>query len=166
MHKCFTVEEAAPLLGVKRRRVRRMCESGELSGARKRKGAWTIPSSADPRLIRAECPAVIGQHPDLDGVSPDKRKEAIRKVGVIQVCDRRIAEHVQNGGTTEDAIAACAAKNDISARTLFRWRRIFREQGLRGLVDTRGRNASGHSPISDEAFEEFKSPVSVCGSTS
>lgn len=157
MYKYLTVEQAGPLLDVKVRRVRQMCESGELPGARKRQGVWGIPSSADPRLIRAEYPTVVGQHPDLDGVPPEKRNKALKKLGIVRTCDQRVAEHVRNGGKAEDAIAACAAENNISARTLFRWRRIFREQGLRGLVDTRGRNASGCSPISTGAFEYFTS---------
>ena len=153
----MSVEEAAQYRAVSTRRIRQQCASGELRGARKVQGVWEIPATADVRLARADLPDVRGEQIDLADVPLDKRDGALRKLGVVQACEGRVAVHVRGGGRADDAIAACVIEYGIDRATFFRWRQRYREQGLLGLVDLRGRDRAGDIPISADAFEQFKS---------
>lgn len=157
MGSYLTIQEAANKLKVSVRHARRLCASGELPGVRRVHGVWEIPATADVRLARAELATVRGEQVNLDGVPLDKQDAALRKLGVIQVCDKRIAEHIRGGGRAGDAVAACAMEYGVDRATLFRWKNKYRQEGLRGLVDLRGRKGAGDIVISPDAFEQFKS---------
>jgi len=49
--RCYNVTDAAERLGVTERRIRQMCQGGELPGSEQREGKWRIPAGAHPRLM-------------------------------------------------------------------------------------------------------------------
>lgn len=158
MRKYLRAKDAAELLGSTERHVRRMCESGSLKGARKNAGQWQVPTTADVRLLAVDAIDQTEQ-PELDGVSPEKIKAAMRKIGVVRAAERYAGEYTRKGlGTWRDGFGLYALQEGKSRSTLYRWRRTFKESGLVGLVDTRG---GGNTPerirVSEEAFEYFKS---------
>jgi len=158
MYRYLTVVEAAERTGLKPRRVRQKCEHGDYPGARKnRRGEWEVPEAADARLAQAYAPQQTGEAVTLDGVGPERRDEALRKLGLVRRCWEFADDYVRTGGRHSEGMAVFASRHGLDRATLYRWKSKYRLQGLAGLLDTRGRPAVDAEPISPEAFELFKS---------
>jgi len=151
MSDYLTIEKAAELMGCTKRHIRRMCIDGELPGAIKNGSYWQIPVTADLRLARSEPGGKLSR--ELRGVPEKKRKEAISRLGIV-VDFERFAATIEKRCKAAELFAA---RHGIGLRTLQRWVGKYREQGLAGLVDTRGGGKFISQVISPEAFEMFKS---------
>jgi putative transposase len=94
---------------------------------------------------------------DIQNLPADKREYALKKLGIIQEFEKFSATHIHNGGTRREALCKYAALEGVGERTIKRWIMKYHQQGLRGLVDSRGRNCDAGEMISPDAFELFKS---------
>ncbi len=147
---------AARLLGKTQRRIRQMCVAGGLRGACKLKGRWKIPKSCDHKLAGIKKPDELTGADELLDVPENKRQEAYRRLGLLKKFEKFAAAFVRDGGGRSDAVKIFASQNSISARSVLRWLRRYRRQGLLGLVDTRGGGRFLSEMISPGAFELFK----------
>jgi transposase InsO family protein len=150
----LTVAEAASRLGYSIRRVQQLIVEGKLLGAVKVEGDWQIPLESHPQLIS---PAASTEASDeLKDIAAPKREEAIRRLGILQQFEKFTAAYKTEGKTKEEAVEAFVRQQNIPRTTLYRWQRTYRETGILGLVDNRGR-PNINELISPEAFEYFKS---------
>lgn len=150
-------KKAAILLGCSDRHIYRMCINGKLPGAIKVDGHWNIPPSAHPKLAGIKGSEDLTSPAELLNVPVHKRDKAVRRLGIIQAFEKFAAAHIRNNGTRTEALAIFVVQNRIGERSLKRWISKYRNQGLLGLVDTRGGSKFLSRLISPEAFELFKS---------
>jgi len=94
---------------------------------------------------------------DIQNLPANKQEEAIRKLGFIQEFEKVSGEYIHNNGTRTEALRRYVAPIGVGRRTFQRWIAKYHRQGLRGLVDSRGRNCDIEEVISPGAFEWFKS---------
>lgn len=146
---------ASRRLGVTQRHVRRMCLAGKLPGAIRDGRNWLIPATADPRLGGVAAPEEILQ-PELRGVSEDKRREALERLGYLKECDKFVGHYMQAGSGRAAALEAFAGMQGLAVTTLYRWQRRYRQEGILGLIDTRGKGDVFAESITPEAFDCFK----------
>jgi len=159
MSSYLDIKEASELLDCSRRHVRRLCKSGRLRGAISCKGGWKIPTTADTRLVGIKTPEELSASAELLNVPVEKRNEAIRRLGIIKDLERHATAIVRGGGTRTEALRCYVDMNGhkgVSKRSLERWLAKYRDQGLVGLVDTRGGGKFLSKMIDVDAFELFK----------
>ena len=96
---------------------------------------------------------------DIQNLPADKQEDAIKKLGIIHRFEKFSSAHIRNGGTRTEAFVKYSAQPGvrISERTIKRWIMKYHQQGLLGLVDSRGGNHKVEELISPDAFELFKS---------
>ena len=94
---------------------------------------------------------------DIQNLPADKREDALKKLGIIQVFEKFSGAHIHNNGTRTEALSRYAVQIGVCERTIQRWIAKYHRQGLLGLVDSRGRNCDVEEVISPGAFELFKS---------
>jgi putative transposase len=96
---------------------------------------------------------------DIQNLPADKQEDAIKKLGIIHRFEKFSSAHICNGGTRTEAFVKYSAQPGvrISERTIKRWIIKYHQQGLLGLVDSRGGNHKVEELISPDAFELFKS---------
>lgn len=97
------------------------------------------------------------QNSALFEISANKRDEAIRRVGIVTEFEKFSAGVVRENGTRSGALAVYSRQHNIPLRTLQRWIAKYRDEGINGLVDMRGRGEGNGDTISEEAFGLFKS---------
>jgi len=141
-------------MGVSERRIRQMCESGKLLGARKQGSVWQIPKTADVRLM--ETPDGLGTPEDFHRLPKNKQDLAIWRAGIVQQARAFIGASVRTGAARRQALAAFAKNAQVSTRSVQRWMSDYRRHGILGLVDKRGAAVKGPE-ISDAAWNEFLS---------
>ena len=151
----ITIEEAAGMLGKSERHIRRLCDTGKLSGAVKDGEGWRIPVTADSRFCRVKTPEQMTEAADLKNIQPKKREEAQKRLGIIQAFEKFAGQFVRGGGIRTAAMEAYCSQNRLAKRSLERWLTKYKLSGIVGLVDTRGGGA-GCEMISPEAWELFK----------
>jgi len=151
--KYLNVKEAATHLGITEQHVRRKCENGILHAV-KENGRWKIDPNSHPRLVESIETRELIDTAELLDVPANKRQKAIRRLGLIRAFEEFASAF---GGRRGEAISKFAAEYKIGKRSLYRWIVKYRDQGLLGLVDTRGGGKFIGQTISDEAFELFKS---------
>jgi transposase InsO family protein len=93
---------------------------------------------------------------ELAGVPEPKRQEAQMRLGYIKESEKFIGAYLAQGGNRGEALAVYAQMQGIGRRTLQRWHQRYRQEGIAGLVDTRGKGDVFAQSISDEAFDCFK----------
>jgi transposase InsO family protein len=96
------------------------------------------------------------QNATLSEIPANKLDEAIRRVGIIEDFEAFSARIVREGGNRTQAIAVYSAQKNIPTRTLQRWTYRYRDFGVSGLIDMRGKGIGVGDDISDEAFGHFK----------
>jgi putative transposase len=97
------------------------------------------------------------QNSALSEIPARKQDEAIRRVGVVTEFERFSAGVIRENGTRSEALAVYSTRHNIPPRTLRRWIIRYRDEGIMGLVDMRGRGESNGDTISEDALELFKS---------
>jgi len=90
-------------------------------------------------------------------VSSSKTEQAARRLGLLKDFEKFCGYSQRQGATRTEAMAKFAVQQGISERSLRRWIGRERQQGLSGLIDTRGGSRADHEQFSSEAFEYFKS---------
>jgi len=90
-------------------------------------------------------------------VSASKQEQAAKRLGLLKDFEKFCGYSQRHGVTRMEAMAKFAADKRISVGSLRRWISREREQGLSGLIDTRGGSRADHEQFSSEAFEYFKS---------
>ncbi len=153
--KYLTVKQAAEKLKLNEGHIRRLCASGDLLGAARKGKSWQIPVSAHPDLRGALAPAVKDDPEELLKVPLPKRQQATERLGLLKQMEKYIGGYLNHGGNRTDAIACFADMQGCSVRSLTRWSKRYREQGILGLVDARGGRTDDDS-ISPEAWDIFK----------
>jgi len=93
---------------------------------------------------------------ELSGVPVKKRDEAIARLGLIKRFECFAAAAERNGRRRRDTLTMWSAARKIPPRTMRRWLRQYRTEGLLGLVDSRGGGKPPPETISPEAFGVFK----------
>ena len=151
------VTKASKILGMTDRHLRRMAADGKIAGSQKKGGKWHIPAAYDQRLVGL----ITGRSRKedisaLDKFSKPKRDAALRKLGAIREFEDFSAMWVRGGGLRTEAMAAFCEQAEMGASTLKRWLKVWREQGIEGLVDTRGGEV-GVQGFTEEAANMFKS---------
>ena len=150
------IKKAAHLMGCTERNIRRLCVTGELAGAFKHGRSWRIPASAHPRLSGVKSPDDLSSELDMLDIPANKREAALKRLGLIREFEDYAARMVRQGqGRTEAKQLFCSSRS-LGVRSLSRWLTRYRDQGLIGLVDTRGGAAFISQMITPEAFETFK----------
>jgi len=153
----YSASEAAERRGVTTRRIRQMCQTGELSGAEHYKGKWRIYAGSHPKLRLKDEVVGQGRWLELDGVSPTRANRAIKLLGFLCAAEEFAGEWVRAGtGTWSEGIDAFAVKRGIHPSTYYKRLAKYRRYGLAGLVDHRGGRRGNGPAISEEAFEFFK----------
>ena len=114
-------KKAATLLGVTERHVARMCTNDDLPGAVKNGSQWFIPVSAHPKLAAGGHQQKLQDSAELQNVPAGKRKDAIRKLGLIQDFERFAGAYLHNGGWRSEAVAVFTAQKKIPMRSFYRW---------------------------------------------
>ncbi|MGD0077217.1 MAG: transposase domain-containing protein [Sedimentisphaerales bacterium] len=97
------------------------------------------------------------QNSALSEIPANKRDEAIRRVGTVKDFEDFAARTIRENGTRSEAFAVYSRQHNIPLRTLQRWIANYRDEGITGLVDMRGRGEGNGDTISEEAFDLFKS---------
>lgn len=148
---------AAELLDKSQRHVRRLCIAGKLAGARKTKGKWQIPVTADPKLSGVKQPEDLISAEELLDVPVNKKQKALERLGLIRQFEQFSAAYVRQGGTRSGSMELFATRHGIGKRSLQRWISNYRALGVKGLIDTWGNGKFISDSISIEAWELFKS---------
>ena len=154
---------AAKMMGVTKRRIQQMCNTGELPGAEKKDGQLLIPTTADARLSEGTTPAGrLEESGELAEIPEKKRAKALRKFGVIQEFYKFERSLLAGGKPVKRAaaislFAGCLIGRGPTEKSLWRWLAAYRREGLRGLVDTRGGGKLFGEIMSPEAFDMFAS---------
>ncbi len=95
----------------------------------------------------------------LDTFDEVKRKHARQKLTIVEEF-LKISEHVGTEGQTVDEFLQCCKKEypelNSSRRTLYRWIKNYKKNGLEGLIDKRGISRKGNLNISEELWTRFK----------
>jgi len=152
----LTIAEAAKRLGRSQRRIRQMIRRGQLPGAAKVDGRWLIPIESHPDLAAGGADRHI-KSAELENVSPAKREDALRKLGLIVEFESYAAGAERQRIGRVAAMECYCRQKGIAKRTLQMWIARYRNEGLAGLIDMRGQKISGPQAISNEAWEMFKS---------
>ncbi|MCK9243646.1 MAG: transposase domain-containing protein [Dehalococcoidales bacterium] len=155
MNDFLDITETATRLGKTERHIRRMCLEGKLRGAVKDGSDWRIPLAADARL--SCCAGKAEEADQLLDVPAKKRNEALTRLGLVQEAEKYCSLAVREGRPRTAALDEFAAAKGVPIRTLQRWTAAYKDGGLIGLVDNRGRSKFRSERISPEAFELFKS---------
>ncbi len=150
------IKRAAPLLDLTERHLRRLCIAGELTGAFKHGRSWHIPTSAHPKLYGVKSPDDLSRELDMLDIPANKKDAALKRLGLIQKFEDYAARMVGDGRSRTEAKQLFCSSHKIGVRSLSRWLTRYRDQGLIGLVDTRGGAAFISQMISPEAFSAFK----------
>lgn len=143
------IPTAARLMSIPKRTLQRQCKSGELD-AIKNDRQWMIHRSVDPRLHLTSETADTADR--LQAVPPAKRQQALKKLGVI----KQFEYFEQNFATRKQAVQMFCQQQDFTPRTFYRWLSDYKQSGLIGLVDTRGRSGGEAQLFSPEAAKMFK----------
>lgn len=154
--KTVNINRAAHLIGCTERRVRQMCIAGELAGAFKHGRSWRIPASAHPKLFGVRSPDDLTRELDMLDIPAHKKDAGLKRLGLIRDFEDYAAGMVRQGRTRTEARHLFCSAHKIGVRSLSRWLTLYRDQGLIGLIDTRGGAAFISQMISPDAFETFK----------
>jgi len=152
----ITIRKAARLLGCDERHVRRLCISGELPGAFRHGRSWRIPASAHPKLSGVKSPEDMSGELDMLDIPAKKKDAALKRLGLIHKFEDYAGCMVRGGRSRTEAKQMFCSSHKIGVRSLSRWLTRYRDQGLIGLIDTRGGCVFISQMISAEAFETFK----------
>lgn len=148
---------AAQVLGFTERHLRRLASGGEISGAQKLKNRWHIPASYDKRLLALVTGRSRKENMSaLDCYSKPKRDAALRKLGTIREFEDFSAMWVRGDGLRSEAMDEFCRMAEIGQSTLKRWVKSWRDEGIEGLVDSRG-GELGVKGFTEDAAEMFKS---------
>ncbi len=150
------IKKAAHLLGYTGQHVRRLCITRELRGAFKHGRSWRIPVSAHPKLSGVKRPDDLSRELDMLDIPANKKDAALKRLGLIREFEGYAARMVQGGKSRTESKQLFCSSHTIGVRSLSRWLTLYRDQGLIGLVDTRGGAVFISQMISAEAFEIFK----------
>lgn len=156
MTEWLDIPKAARMLKTTERTIRRRCVAGDLPGAVKHDGVWQIPETADARLCSRRAAGARVDADALVKIPKPKFDAALGRAGVIAAFEKFSGDHVRGGGLRSEAFELFCFKKDPPAATLKRWISRYRQQGLLGLVDTRGGAQGGHETISPDAWDFFK----------
>ncbi len=137
-------------------RVRQMCRSGKLRGAKKTAGIWALPLRGDPRLSDIYFPEHLTKQIDPSAIAGEKKDQALKRLGLVKQFEKFSAQLVRSGKNRTDAVKIFCKQEGISQGSLYRWIRDYRRDGLEGLIDNRG-GRYRDDIITEEAFEYFKS---------
>ncbi len=148
---------AARLLDKTQRHVRRLCIAGRLTGSRKTGGKWEIPTAADPKLSGVKQPDELISAEELLDVPVKKKEKALQRLGIIREFAKFSAAYVRQGGTYSGSMELFVGRHGIGKRSLQRWIGNYRDQGIKGLIDTWGNGKFISDSITIEAWEIFKS---------
>jgi hypothetical protein len=151
----YDIKKTAELLGRTQQRIRQMCAAGELAGAVKEGSRWQIPADAAPKLFEDSINKQNSGIDELRDVAENKKNDALRRFGAIKKFDKFSATFPDKKRT--EAIKAFCKESNLKWRSFYRMLRRYREQGLIGLIDTRGGGKFLNEIISPDAFEIFKS---------
>ena len=128
----YTVREAASLTGLSRRRLGKLFRAGKLRSAIRHEGRLLIPLvGLEPYIKELDIP-------ELAGFSATKRRAVVRKLRVLARYERLMNKSgIDQGGRGRRAVKACRICG-VSQRSLWRWKGLYKQKGLCGLVDHRG----------------------------
>ncbi len=144
-------------MGYTAQHVRRLCIEGELTGAFKHGRSWHIPVSAHPKLYGVKSPDDLSRQLDMLDIPANKKDAALKRLGLVRKFEDYAARMVRDGCSRTESKQLFCSSHKLGVRSLSRWLTLYRDQGLIGLVDTRGGAAFISQMISPEAFETFKS---------
>lgn len=157
-----SVALAAQALGHTERRVRQRLAAGELAGRRIGR-QWQVDALASPAIsIAAGLEISVAREGDpLAGLSNTQRQGAHRRLEAVQAWQRSLAErpdHIPVGQWRRHWLAIWnrtgASRQRVTERSLIRWCRQLRDDGIAGLVDNRG-GLRQRADVSDPAWELF-----------
>lgn len=101
---------------------------------------------------------VTPEHPELSRLLSRDRAETVRRFRIIIELNRLIAEGKPHGHHAAELVAAYSqmlrsSGLRMSVTSLYSWRRAYRLDGLRGLIDRR--RLSKKRPVIASSFGEF-----------
>ncbi len=143
-------------MGYTEQHLRRLCIDGVLTGAFKHGRSWHIPVSAHPKLYGVKSPDDLTAELDMLDIPAHKKDAAIKRLGLIRKFEDYAARMVRDGRSRSESKQLFCSSHKVGVRSLSRWLTLYRDQGLIGLVDTRGGAAFISQMISPDAFETFK----------
>jgi len=152
--------QAAAVLGLSHRHVRRMCQSGTLV-ATMVDGEYQIDPTSHPtlRVAAGDTAALVTTDSPLAGLTAAKRQTMLQRYEILQQYQAAMAHKPANQPAKKYAAAwlellAARSGTRVSYSTILQWSARFDDQGVSGLVD--GRRFSGSVSVSAEAWELFK----------
>jgi putative transposase len=158
MTEFLSVSDAAIRLGCSERHIQRMCIEGKLPGAGGEGGIWSIPVTAHLKLANDSIQKLT-ESGELLNVPNHKREKALKRLGIVQEALTLSIKWQREGRKQREALSYYCRTHSpaLGLRSLQRWVRHWKEEGLVGLIDTRGGGKFENELISPEAFELFKS---------
>jgi len=145
------INEARKRKGISLRHAYRLVEEGTWK-AIKQDGRIKIDITCDERLVRKDMPQNMLNSNELNDVPGTKRQEALQRLGLIERFEAFAATYKSRSLAVEFFVR----ENNISRGSLYRWLTRYHNQGLVGLIDTRGGSRFIKQIISEDAFEFFK----------
>jgi len=144
----LTVAEAADLLGVSQRHIRRQCTTGHLS-ARQVGQSWVIDPACRPalRIARGDDVILAAADNPLAGLSGARRRKIQGRLAIIRAYQEALTARPATI-TRQEFLGRWAAAwstahpdQSTSPRTLYRWMQRYEREGVAGLID--GRRSGG-----------------------
>lgn len=173
-NETLTVKEVAELLGAAKRTIQRQVERGEYPNAYyedSSKGGQggkiikiplkDLPGEAQAAYLR-QTGFIQNQVPN-DGefakASEAKRSVALERLSILQAWDKHLwlnRERADKAKLSKEFAAGIrlASGKEVSVKTLYRWQKDYRENGLCGLLPDWGRRSGQHT-IDQAAYEYF-----------
>ena len=167
----LTVEQAASLLGISERAVRKNATNGAYGevtyeeglgrGGRNLRIPLTgLPAKAQAMYwsAKAETPAV---NDDLAGLTDEEREDVGNKQRILAAW-RQYREANKGSGNARQIdqrfvrMWTSVYKDKLSVATLHRWDKTQREQGAKALADKRGKARAGESSIPDDLWAIYE----------
>ena len=161
--KWLSLDEAQRRSGLSRGQLSRKCLEvwqhqglARLMKAGATKATWHIAESADPALAAVKFPEQI--KPDLRGLTDHQRQQAMARKALLDAWLAARSGGVQAGISEVEITGRFIARQStlegrsISRATLFNWHAAYRRDGLNGLIDQRGRQATTKAKDEDPFF--------------
>ena len=111
---------------------------------------WLVHESAHEKLAPVKAVEQLSTAFDLRTLTAAQQAALLHRERCVLELERARGESVRDGNGLEAAIAATAARLDVSARTLRRWLKDYRTAGRACLVDGRWKTAGGRNSATPE----------------
>lgn len=168
--KWLPLDEASERSELSVGQLRRKCQEWEHTGHARQetppgggKARWVVREDADPRLAPVKSVKQLNDAFDLRALSAKHRRELLFREQAVQGWDEARAAGTKLGWTetevTNHYVSRLQLEHDrkVSRRTLYEWRKAYRQEGRAGLVAATWKTSAEEAKpsLEDEPFFEL-----------